>query len=115
MAGKSNGNASEGLGSSGDHPSLADAAETSGNSGVNGAGVIETQLAQMRAAQKTQAQLLQLEAKRQLAIRALQVEAESAQADFVAAMKSSDYEAVAKAARRMSRAETALVNLGYYD
>jgi hypothetical protein len=49
------------------------------------------------------------------AISRIEAEAYSAQADFVAAMKSSDYEAVAKAARRMSRAETALVNLGYYD
>ena len=80
-----------------------------------GTAVIQHQLAQMRAAQQSQTQLVQLEASRQLAIATLQAEADSAQADFVAAMKSSDYEQVAKAARRMTRAETALVNLGAYD
>jgi len=83
--------------------------------GANGAGVIQRQIAQMRAAREARAQLLQLEAQRQSAIRALQIEADQAQADFVACMKSSDYEGVAKAARRMSRAECALVNLGAYE
>ena len=52
---------------------------------------------------------------KQLAICALQAEAAEAEADFIAALKSSDHEAVAKAARRVSHAETTLVNLGAYD
>ena len=80
-----------------------------------GTAVIQHQLVQMRAAREAETQLVQLEARRRLAIVALQAEADSAQADFVAAMKSSDHEQVAAAARRMTRAETALVNLGYYE
>jgi hypothetical protein len=108
---KSNGHAAEGLSSSSDGASLA------GGVWFNNTGteVIQMQIAQIRAAHDASVQLAQLEARRQLAITALQAEADQAQADFVAAMRSSDYEAVAKAARRMTRAETALVNLGYYE
>jgi hypothetical protein len=84
-----------------------------GADAFGGAEILQAQIAQIRAAQANCVQLAQLEAKRQMAIRALQAEADAAQADFVAAMKSSDHEVVAKAVRRMSRAETALVNLGY--
>src|SRR5262245_1567473 len=80
-----------------------------------GTAVIQHQLAQTRASQGARMQLAQFEAQRQVAIAALQAECDRAQADFIAAMKSSDYESVAKAVRRMTRAETALVNLGVYD
>ena len=100
-----------------DATTLLEAVREHGGHWFNNTGttVIQHQLVQMRAAKEAQAQLVQLEARRQLAIAKLQAEADSAQADFVAAMRSSDYEQVAKAARRMTRAETALVNLGAYD
>jgi hypothetical protein len=74
-----------------------------------------SQIEQIEQFKRMQIAAAQMESQRQLAIRALQAEADSAQADFVACMKSSDYEGVAKAARRMTRAETALVNLRAYD
>jgi hypothetical protein len=100
-----------------DATSLSVAAEAHGGLWFNntGSAIMQMQIAQVQAAREAQAKLVQLGAKRQIAIRALQAEADSAQADFVAAMKSSDYEQVAAAARRMTRAETALVNLGYYE
>src|SRR5262249_30291296 len=96
---------------------LPGAVEENGGHWFNNTGtaVIQHQLVQMRAAREAQTQPVQLEAPRRLAIVALQAEADSAQADFVAAMKSSGHEQVAAAARRMTRAETALVNLGYYE
>jgi hypothetical protein len=80
-----------------------------------GTAVMQMQIAQLQAAREAQTQLVQLEARRQIAIRALQSEADQAQADFIACMKSSDYEGVARAARRLTRAQCALVNMGAYD
>jgi uncharacterized protein YbjQ (UPF0145 family) len=93
--------------------SLPDAVDAHGGVYI-GANVIKAQIEQIEQFKRMQAVAVQMEAQRQLAIRALQAEADAAQADFVAAIRSSDYESVAKAARRMSRAETALVNLGAY-
>jgi hypothetical protein len=81
----------------------------------SGTAAMQMQIAQVQAAREAQAKLVQLEARRQVAIRALQTEADQAQADFVTCMKSTDYEGVARAARRLTRAECALVNIGAYD
>jgi uncharacterized protein YbjQ (UPF0145 family) len=93
--------------------SPADAVDAHGGVYI-GANVIKAQLEQIEQFKRTQAVAVQMEAQRQLAIHALQAEADAAQADFVAAMRSSDYQTAAKANRRMTRAETALVNLGAY-
>jgi hypothetical protein len=78
-----------------------------------GSNVIKAQLAQLEQSRQMQMAAAQLEAQRQLAIINLRAKADAAEQGFILAMKSSDYEGVAKAARRMTRAETALVNLGY--
>jgi hypothetical protein len=83
--------------------------------GVYISNVIKTQLAQLEHVKQMHMAAAQMEAQRQLAIANLRAEADAAEQAFILAMKSSDYEQVAKAARRMTRAETALVNLGAYD
>ena len=96
---------------------LLEAIEEQGGHRFNNTGtaVIQHQLPHIRSAQEAQTQLVQLEARRQLAITNLRAEADAAEQAFILAMKSSDHEQVAADARRMTTAEIALVNLGYYE
>jgi len=70
-----------------------------------GSEVLQWQLAQLAALQDKQAARAAFEAQRQIAIAQHKAELERAVEQFSAAMKSSDYEKVADAARRISRAE----------
>jgi hypothetical protein len=96
---------------------LPEAADAAGGVWFNNAGTasIKAQIEQLEQFKAMQMHAAQMEARRQLAIVNLKAEADAAQADFVACMRSSDYEGVAKAARRISRAEAMLVNFGAYD
>jgi hypothetical protein len=95
-----------------DATGLPEAADVHGGVWFNGVGSLKAQIQQLEQYRQLQMHAAQMEVRRQMAIANLKAEADAAQPEFIACMRSSDYEGVARAARRISRAEAGLVNLG---